>query len=167
MVKMKKGQLKIQQMAFMLLAIVIFFAMVGLFYFVFQTRGLHQKVTSLKQEKAVMLAEYLSSSAEFTCGDYCVDTDRLMVFDSDVYKEFWPVSYIKIRKIYPEDKNREVICTKANYPNCNTYNVFRSVGESKSIIGSFVALCRYERVGESPTKICDLGKLMIGYEVKW
>ena len=33
-------------------------------------------------------------------------------------------------------------------------------------IGSFVALCRYEDVLGYPTRMCDIGKIIIGYNLR-
>ena len=163
--KNKKSQFKIQQMSFMLLAVVLFFVLVGLFWIVLYSRNLKQQATQLSEEQAIMLSEFLSGSSEFTCGDYCVDTDKLIVLaENSVYKDFWPndIDFIKIRKIYPKSEE-DIICNKINYPNCNIYNIYGKQGVGK---GSFVSLCRYEQVENYPTKICELGKLIIGYKPK-
>lgn len=165
--KSKKGQLKIQQMSFMLLAVVLFFVLVALFWLVFQSRNIEKQASFLKQNQARLISEFISGSSEFSCNkDYCINTDKLMVVkDRSVYKDFWPVSYIRVRKIYPVKSKEEVECDEVNYPDCNTYNVYSSDKKSESSAGSFVALCRYEKIGGYPTQICDLGKIIIGYEV--
>ena len=162
-----KAQFKIQQMSFMLLAVFLFFILVALFWLSIQYRNLHKQATSLEEEKAFMLAEFLSDSAEFNCGSqsYCIDTDKLIVLmNKTVYREFWPVAYIKVREI--SNITQDKICNKANYPNCNVYNVYDKKITSKSSSSSFVALCRYEKIEGFPARICELGRLIIGYEVK-
>jgi len=162
----KKGQFKIQQMAFMLTAVVLFFILVALFWVAFQYRGIKQEATQLEREKTIQMSEFLSSSSEFSCYEAnCIDTDKLIVLEnrSLMYKELWPVSYIKIRKIYDWEGN-DVVCNKANYPDCNVFELYGK--EEGGGIGSFVALCRHDRINDFPVRICELGKIIIGYESK-
>jgi len=163
----KKSQFKIQQMSFMLLAVVLFFILVALFWLAFQYSSLKKQATETSKEQAVLLAEFISGSSEFSCaseqGSYCVDTDKIIVLKNASYKELWPVSYIKIKKI---TKEKEKDCNIANYPNCTNFNVFDAKTESTSTAGSFIALCRHERVAGYVQNICELGKIMIGYEAK-
>jgi len=165
-IERKKTQFKIQQMAFMLLAVALFFILVGLLWFAVQYRTLHKQATELEESKAVLLSEFLSGSSEFSCGSYCIDTDKLMVLkNKKVYREFWPVSYIEVREIYPEQGTK--ICDNINYPNCSVYDIYENEKiKSKSAIGSFVALCRYENIEGYATRICKLGKILVGYEIK-
>jgi hypothetical protein len=169
MVMTKKSQFKIQQMSFMLLAVVLFFILVALFWLVLQYKNLHKIATQLEEEKAFMISGFLSDSSEFNCAgeSYCIDTDKIMVLaGKQVYRDFWPVAFIKIRKLGNETK--EKICNKANYPDCNVYNVYSNekVKYNGTGIGSFMALCRYEKVDDYTNRICDLGKIIIGYEIK-
>jgi len=165
----KRSQFKIQQMAFMLLAVVLFFILVALVWITIQQRNLHKQATQLEEEKAVFLSEFLSSSSEFSCsremGSYCIDTDKLIVLKNmSIYENFWPVAFIQIRKL---DKQKEIRCSKVNYPNCNLFEVYENKNiKSKDSIGSFVALCRYENINGFPKKFCELGKFIIGYEVR-
>jgi len=164
----KLGQFKIQQMSFMLMAVVLLFALVAMFYITIQYRNLHSLASNLEENKAILMANYISGATEFSCAgeQYCIDSDKLIVLENNsMYKDFWPVAYIKIRKIYPSGE--DVICNKANYPECNLYNVYSNNKiKSQNSIGTFVALCRYEKLGKYPNRICEFGKMIIGYEVK-
>ncbi len=162
----KRSQFKIQQMTFMLIAVVFFFVLVGLFWIGFQYSGLKKNVNQLNEDRTSQIVSYLSSQSEFSCGeDYCIDTDKLLMLNErSVYSEFWPVSYIKVRAL---DGENETSCNKANYPKCNVYDVYENPEiESKSSMGSFVALCRHETLEEYPIQICKLGRITIGYELK-
>jgi len=167
----KKGQFKIQQMAFMLLAVFLFFILVSLFWMAIQSRNLHKRAVELEQSKVLLMVQFLSSTSEFSCsremGPYCIDSDKLIVLkNKSVYKNFWPVSFIRIRKVYPR-MEKDVVCNEANYPNCNIFDIYSGGGEGGgggSGEGSFVALCRYEKVEGYSTRICDLGKMIIGYK---
>jgi len=161
----KKGQFKIQQMTFMIATVFIFFILAGLFVFSIQLRNLRKSAEQLEQNKAIGIAQYLIESPEFACssGSYCIDTDKIIVLmNRTAYKRFWPVAYIRIVKIYPEDAK---ICTLNNYPDCGRYDVFDSGFGSTSSVSSFVALCRKEKE-ENIRTVCDLGKIVIGYKVQ-
>lgn len=167
--KMIKAQFKIQQMSFMLLAVFLFFILVALFWLSVQYRNLYKQATQLEESKSIEIAAFLSGITEFSCSSNigtCIDTDKIIVFGNrKAYSEFWPVSYIKIRKI--GEGTKEIICNKANYPDCNVFDVYENPKvTSKSSIDSFVALCRHERIEDYPARICELGKLIIGYEIK-
>ena len=160
--KMKKAQFKIQQMSFMIVAVLLFFILVGLFWIAIQSRTLTEVAGQAEKEQAIILSEFLSGSAEFSCsrelGSYCVDTDKMMVLKDIDYGDFWPVTYIKIVKL---DGNPEKECDIGNYPDCNIINIYGREEEGGEI-GSFVALCRHERIDNYPIKICELGKISIG-----
>ncbi len=162
-----KAQLKIQQMAFMLLGVVLFFLLVVLIWISLQSSKLSEQSTLLKQDQAVLLSQYVSDSTEFSCSSksYCIDTDKLMVLlNKSVYSNFWPVSYIKIRKVFPKQE-QEKSCNVVNYPDCNTYNLFDNNKKSSSSVGSYIALCRYEKNQDYVQQVCEIGKIIIGYEV--
>ena len=165
----KKGQFKLQQMAFMLVAVVLFFVLVGLFWITYQSGSLRQQATELAREQSILISGYLSGSSEFACsgelGSYCIDMDKTMVLkDNPDYGRFWPVSYIKIRVLDGEEIEE---CDSGNYPNCNLIEIYENKQvESEGSIESFVSLCRYERREDRAMKICELGKLNIGYDLR-
>ena len=168
---MKTGQMKIQQMAFMLIAITLFFALVAIFVISFKYSGLKQSAMELEEENAMMLVTKLANSPEFSCGESfgetkinCIDENKVMALkENPAYSEFWKVSNIEIRKIYP--KTEEKICDSGNYPNCNIIKMYQ-----KEISGfdasNFVSLCRKESVDGETYDKCELAKMMISYEKK-
>jgi len=169
----KRAQLKIQQMAFMLMAVTLFFILVGMFFLVIKFSGLKESATMLEEENAMLLATKIANSPEFSCGNAfgttkiaCIDSDKMIVLKENInkYSNFWGVSNIEVRKIYTDSK--DAVCNLGNYPNCNVIRL-----QSQEIKGTpmsnFVLLCRkdiYE--GESYDK-CELGKIIISYEGKW
>ena len=159
-----KSQFKIQQTTFMLLGVALFFILIFLFWVNIKYRGLHSQATQLEEDKAMLMVEYISGLTKFSCNQqYCIDTDKLMMLKNMTqYKDFWPANYIKIRKIYPTN-TKEIECTLANYPNCNTFSV-KSGGNSS--IGTFIALCRHEKVDDYSVMKCELGRIAIGYNIK-
>ena len=163
--------MKIQQMAFMLVAVTLFFILVGIFIFVFKFSDLSKSATALEEENAMMLATKLANSPEFSCGFSfdetklaCVDADKVMVLkENSAYSDFWGVSNIEIRKIYP--KTNDVVCDSGNYPDCNVIKIY-----SKEVSGfdasNFVSLCRKDSLNDLTYDKCELAKLMISYESK-
>lgn len=182
--KFRRGQMKIQQMAFMLIAVMIFFALVGLLIFSIGFSGLKEKASVLQEENAKLLVSKLANSPEFSCGqafgskENCIDLDKVFVLKNNINnyknkdKNFWEVSGIEIIRIYPKNKN--IICASANYPDCDTLKLISgpagvSSGEKQTGITAenFVSLCRKELNPENynfPYDKCELGKILIKYE---
>lgn len=167
----KKAQLKIQQMAFMLIAVFVFFVLAGMFFLVIRFSGLKKSAEILEEENAMLLASKLANSPEFSCGEAfeaktnCIDADKVMMLKNKIknYKDFWGVENIEIRRIYPVTSN--VICEFNNYPDCNIIKIISS-NVSGIGISNFVSLCRKESSeGESYDK-CELAKLIVSYKEK-
>ncbi len=165
----KFGQLKIQQMAFVLIAVTILFVLVGLLFLGFKFSGLKQSSTDLCEENARLLVSKLANSPEFSCGFSfdstkltCIDADKVMILreNIDAYEGFWGVENIEIKKTYPISENIE--CDIGNYPDCNLIKL--NPGELKGIgISNFVALCRKEAYDWDIYDKCELAKITVSY----
>ena len=166
--------MKIQQMAFMLIAVFIFFALVGMFLLTFKMGSLREKATLLQEKNAMLLLTKIAESPEFSCGEAfgnnrktnCVDVDKVMVLKESAtkYNGFWGISNIEVRKIYPTF-DEKIVCDYFNYPECNVIEIVS--GESEGIgLSNFVSLCRKEYVDNSVQDICELGRIIISYEIK-
>jgi len=171
--KTKKAQMKIQQTAFMLLAITIFFVLVGLFVLVFKVGGMQDTATILERDNAMSLVSKLANSPEFACGNVfgtskadCIDADKVMALkqNSAIYEDFWGVSNIEILKIYPVSEEN-VECNSITYPNCNIIQI-KSGEVTGYSVSNFVSLCRKESFEGSPYNKCELAKLIVSYESK-
>ncbi len=168
----KSGQLKIQQMAFMLMAITLFFVLVGMFVLIVKFSGLKESATALEEKNAMLLATKLANSPEFSCGESfggsrvnCIDADKVMMLKENInkYAGFWGVSNIEIRKIYPAEN--EVICNIGNYPNCNVIRLISK--ETAGVdLSNFVSLCRKNSFEGEIYDRCELAKIMVSYESK-
>ena len=167
-----KGQLKIQQMAFVLIAVTLFFAIVGLFVLTFSFSGLRESAAILEEENALALVSQIANSPEFSCGGVfdetnlnCIDADKAMALKENVetYSKFWGVKGIEIRKIYPELAAGEIECERENYPECN---ILTLISSSKGVgVSSFVSLCRRDFDIEKSRfqNKCELAKIIVTY----
>ena len=165
----KQAQMKIQQMAFMLIAVTLFFALAGMFVLVILFSGLKQSGESLAEQNALLLASRIANSPEFSCGDAfgtsminCVDFDKAMALKGNIkkYEGFWGLSGIEIVKIYPKSDSG-VECTKDNYPGCGKISFFN--GSSQTGVSNFVSLCTKGIAnGQIYTK-CEMGRIILSY----
>ena len=166
---MVRGQFKIQQMAFMLIAVTVLFVLVGMFALVFKTAGLKGSADELNEKNAQLLVSKLANSPEFSCGDVydygeanCVDGDKVMALKQSgiVYEDFWGVSNIEIRKIMSEGS---LVCTGSNYPNCDILRV-----KEGKIVGAyssnFVVLCNKDDFEGDVVDKCEVARLFVSYE---
>lgn len=172
-IKEKKAQMKIQQMSFMLIAVFIFFALVGMIVISFFMNNMHNDANDLREQNAKLLASKIANSPELSCGEAydelrtnCIDLDKAIVFKESVekYKNFWGIASLEIQRIYPKTNsaNQIIECTKTNYPSCNFITLINNADTPDR--SSYVALCRKEVYNEKIVTKCELGRIIIGYE---
>jgi hypothetical protein len=172
--KQKRAQIKIQQMAFMLVAVVLFFAIAGLFLFSFVFSGVKSSSEIAEQREALLLVSKLSNSPEFSCGNAfersegnCIDADKIMALKKyqNIYTDFWEVSGIQIRKVFPENRD-SIECTEINYPDCNVITIKKA--DSGIGFSNFAALCRkfYDEKKATQKNVCELAKIIVTYSSK-
>lgn len=155
------GQIKIQEMSFVLLAIVIFFAIAFLLYFAISFSGLKKDVVSGEQDKAKEIIQNLALSPELSFDPErcitCIDLDKTMILkNKSEYRNFWGLDYLRIERVYPRYENGE--CNFGIYPNCDSITLVKlndSIGTPPFV---FASLCRYEMEKEGYVK-CQLGKI--------
>ena len=168
--KSSRGQLKIQQMAFMLIAVTLFFVIAGLFVLKIKLSDLSGSADALEEKNALLLVTKLANSPEFSCGEgfgnaktNCIDSDKVMMLKKRIqnYERFWGVENIEIRKIYPSYAEKE--CTLQNYPDCNVIKIRE--GSISAEHSNFVSLCRKEfsEADKMVENKCELAKLMVSY----
>lgn len=170
-VKNNLGQMKIQQTAFMLIAVTIFLVLAGMFVLIIKFSGLKESAGLLEEKEAMLLVTKLANSPEFSCGESfgtaktnCIDFDKAFALKKNVgnYENFWGVSGIEIRKIYPENSKE---CTDLNYPECGFLKVLpETKGTAQS---NFVTICKKEYLEDSGNyDKCEIGRLLVYYEKK-
>jgi len=159
-----KGQFKIQQMAFMLVAVVVLFVLVALVYFSIQLRTIKEGANNVASEQSLQMVRTLKSTPEFawtadSC-HACVDLDKVLALkDQRVYNGFWNIPFLKVRLL--DGNIKDVECTRSNYPDCNTISL---VNQSTSYRSdrAYAALCRLTEEGT----VCSLGTISVGAKVQ-
>ena len=164
-----KAQMKIQQMAFMLMAVTLFFILVGMFALVWRFSGLKSSAVELEERNAMLLVIKLANSPEFSCGNSfggtkinCIDADKVINLKVNIndYIGFWGkgVSNIKVETVYPI--NERIDCTLKNYPDCSVIDLFEK-GIQGTATWNFVSICRKANDEMGVYDRCDLGKLYV------
>jgi hypothetical protein len=166
-IRTKKGQWKIQQMAFMIVAVFFFFILVGLAFLGFQGGKIKSDFEDLQKEKTISSISIVANMPELNCAggkDLCLDEDKLLIMSSKTnYAEFWPVSSIEVRKILNGEE--EVLCRSGNQESCNYYNVYDSSDSFNSEFKKFstyVSVCKKMQEFSSVYDKCEIGKLIVG-----
>jgi hypothetical protein len=148
-----KGQLKIQQTAFMLVLVVIFFFMVGLIYLSISLANLREKAQQLRDDEAKEIVRSISGLPElaFTSSSDCVsciDFDKALqlseALKSGPYENFWNFDFLMIEKIYPQTSPDVVECTASNYPDCNRLILISKTSDFGAAQSAFVTLARWD-----------------------
>ncbi len=167
---MKKAQLKIQEMAFVLVAIMIFLALVALFYLSVRTSQLQTNTEQIKDDQARNFVRKLTGVPEFQWAGCpsCIDADKAFLVKERIRVNAstvsaWGLDYLALEVVYPPRSGGE--CTSANYPACNLTTVIRGNGSYGTASSVYVALCTREyNFGYIK---CDLGRLYAsGREVR-
>lgn len=168
--KQKKAQLKIQEMAFMIVAVVLFFVLAGLFIFSVFYMNMLKEANNLREWKTLSSAINLADSPEFSCVDSksnCIDTDKLItLLNKKIYTNLWQFSSLKIIRDSGFNKTEEkmIKCSSENYPNCDIFLIYDKKVKNERAITSYAALCRSE-YEEGIYEKCEIGKLIAGNEV--
>ena len=148
----KRGQLKIQEMAFVLVAVIFLFGILLLFFARFQFSSMQQTATQLRETRTVTMLRVVASLPELSCLDKvnCIDQDKLNAFDVNPnlrskYESFWlssNIAKITVEEVYPKT-------TKI-------YKIYdKTTAESTVTYSTFVPLCS-ESVNKETCKIAKL-----------
>lgn len=163
-----RGQLKIQEMAFVLVAICVFFGIAALFFVTVNLGSVKQDVQDLNRENARQIVYQIASTPEFRWRDEgcsgCIDELKILLVKEErgIYLPFWNIDYLAIESVYP--KNNEE-CTLSNYPNCGRITLANNSKYFGTPSTAFVSICRDEKIesGGSYEK-CELGRIYASVE---
>ena len=166
--KMKKSaQMKIQQMAFVLIAVTLLFVLFGLFITAFMFSDLKNSAGELGNKNALLLVSRLANSPELSCGNVfgisglnCVDSDKAMMLVGNIerYENFWGVGEIQIRKISDPGEKQ---CSLGNYPDCDFITVYSKEVNKGAPYSNFISLCRKEAYESEVYNKCELARLIV------
>lgn len=146
-------------MAFVLVAIMIFFALVAMIYFSISMNSLKQSAVDLRAQDAIETVRKLSSAPEFaftsssrSCAS-CIDLDKVMALRNRTdYQNFWNLERLVIEKVFPEDSGE---CTPATFPGCGKITLIDKSTKYTSQ-RAYVSLCYWVNYKEGYVK-CELG----------
>lgn len=163
-----KSQIRVQEMAFMIVGIFIFFILAGLFAFAIFYTNIQKDIRSVKEAQAISSVTNLASSPEFACTGLktnCIDSDKLIALFSnenylDFYSDFLSLDVIK-SNAFKKNERDMILCTSENYPNCDKFSFF-SKNSSLKKIPSFVTLCRIENENYINYEKCEVAKIVAG-----
>ena len=147
-----KGQIKIQEMAFVLLAIVLLAIIATVFFIKFQSSRLTEAADYARQQTAISLLDKVASMTELSCKEeeICLDEDKLMIVknnQTEMANLFQGIKEIKIKKIHPSTD--EIIFYKS--------------GQKNESYSTFVNVCKQRKSGYSFEWSCEMAMLIIGY----
>lgn len=166
--KTKKAQMEIQEMAFVLLAVVILGAILFLIYARMQSSSIVEQASEIQEKKALSQIAIISSMPELSCSQsfspafgagqiaICIDEDKLIEFKKISSKYKWQgLSKIQIQRIYPAGTGE---CIEGNFVerNCATYTIL-DTGKANTTISSFASLCRQEKDYLN----CQIAKILV------
>jgi hypothetical protein len=162
----KKAQLKIQEMSFMMLAVILLVFIVLLFYVSVSSFNVKKNFQELARHNSLSILIGFADYPEFNCvgASSCIDTDKLIGFmgEKEKYKNYWgnEIKGIVIEKVFSFSNIIKGECSMINYPNCDKYTIIpiqdNSIGDS-----GYIGLCREEYKNNYNFKQCDLGRITV------
>ena len=164
----KRGQMKIMQMAFMIIGVFFFFVLVGLFFLNFMIGDVQSGAYELQKRQAISSLEMIAGMNELSLDSresMMLDEDKLMVMSGglgDGYEDFWPVASLRVYKVYPTFSEEK----KCPGIDCNYYDIYDSGQVDVVTYSSFVSICkRVKEFGHIYDK-CEIGKIVAGVKIR-
>ncbi len=151
---MKRGQLKIQEMAFVLVAVIVLFGIVLIFFSKFQLGLIQQSAGDIRTKQAINMLHTIAALPELRCSEgsesNCIDQAKLeglMKIKSNYY-EIWKNSFltkVQIERFYPQG---------------DKYVLYSSSSEKSVSYSTYIPLCKQQ---ESQLN-CSIGKITVSSE---
>lgn len=169
--KCKRSQMHIQEMAFMLVAVIFLFTLVGLFVFAILFSQIKGEADRIAMEKTMSAIKNLANSPEFYCvgsRPNCVDSDKAMALMTNKnYEKFWPFSRLEILKssAFKKKESEIILCTMQNYPDCDRILIFQKNVKNRITASSYVGICRNELELGVNYQRCEIAKLIAETEL--
>ncbi len=151
-----KGQIKVQETAFMLLALVMLFALLFMFYMNFQMKQLYSEANKLKEEQAISMLQKLSAMPEFasTAEQGGIDYDKLLALRNvSGYDALWSgIRAIEVVSIFPQNESRAITVYKS-----------KAYGSTLSY-STYIPLCVTRYTNGYIWHDCKLARLVVSIE---
>ena len=163
----RKGQMKIQQMAFMIVAVFFFFVLVGLFFLGVSLKDVRGSAAQLQRDQAISSLGVIADMPELnwdSSKSMMVDEDKLRIMSGGFgtsYGEFWPVASVGVYKIYPTFGEVK----KCPGVGCNFYEVYDNGQSDVKVYSTYVSICSRLRESGSVYDKCEIGKLTVGTKI--
>lgn len=150
-------------MAFMIVGVMFFFVLVGLFFLGWQYKSLRSGYEDLQQEQTLSSMKSIAGMAELNCEDsreFCLDEDKLNVMMKQKnYSDIWPVVSVEVIKI---PANRKVNCPGVG---CNYYKIYDSGQKNVKKYSTYVSLCKKLKENSYIYEKCEIAKLYAGVKL--
>ena len=139
----KRAQMKIQQMAFMLVAVMIFFSMVAIVYFMIVSSKISDTAEDLRQEEAKELARQMAGTPELMFSKRSSPESSVVDLNKAIYlkqhrayqKGFWNLDYLAIERVYPRP-SRQNECDAENLGTCRFLTI---INNTQDLVGTQTA----------------------------
>jgi hypothetical protein len=161
----KKAQFRIQQMALMIIALVFFFILVGLFFLGYQYKGVQSNFKEMQKEQAVSFLKVMRNMPEFSYASkdaraksICLDWDKINIVasKSSNLSALFPVASIKVLKAFGDKK---IPCPGEN---CNYYEIFNSHQDKVEEYETYACFCTKSSENSISYDKCRLGNVIVG-----
>lgn len=160
-----KAQFRIQQMVFMIVALLFFFILAGLFFVGYQYKQMQTNFEELQKEQAVSflgvmqgMPEFSYSSKDTRTKGICLDWDKLQIVseNKEEFSPLFPVASIKILKAFSENVKT---CPGEN---CNYYIIYDSGQKNVEEYETYACFCKKQSENSFSYDKCDLGRIIVG-----
>ncbi len=148
----KKAQFKIQQMAFMLVAVIVLFGFVLIFFTRLQLGTIEKSASEIRREQAINMLHNIAAMPELRCSSgseiNCIDKAKLQGF-MKVKSNYYPmwknafISKVKIEQFYPKGQEY-ILYTGTSYESTMSYS-------------TYIPLCEQEMYDFN----CTIGKITV------
>jgi hypothetical protein len=150
----KRAQIKIQETAFMLLALAILFVLLFIIFSNLESKKLYKEKNELRAKNAISMLQLFATLPEFAALEgNGIDLDKVMAMKNVTgYDPLWrEISKIQVLRIYPNNSLIPVYDkTKA--------------GASYTTYAAYIPLCYTKFYEGSDWQQCDLGKILVSVE---
>jgi len=162
-----KGQMKIQQMAFMIVAVFFFFVLVGLFFLEIQFKDIKSGAAQLQKDQAISSLKVIADMPELNYNSresMMIDEDKLKIISGNFgldYDLFWPVASVGVYKVYPAFNEVK----KCPGFGCNFYEIYNNEQKNVKTYSTYVSICKKMKEYGSVYDRCEVGKLVVGVKI--